>query len=264
MPRKLFQLDLLLGGLGGSPQAAPAPSVREIKVTEEVLNALVRQAQDWIRRDEAFLKKLKEKAEDITPLLDVACTAAAADLRQRLSNTVVTGFWPLAESVLQAVVRGQLAAVAGAESFDLTVSQDSVLSSLGLQLAEEVKAMSRIRELAGLYEDRASYVLDAVAQAFFQGTKFSALLDELLSFTRAFMQRKALQEGRERVLQFCTSLLLQGRIHRFELRELETLLRALEEDPLPRARLEAGIKALAERLGKGRLRELQTPIGGEA
>lgn len=267
MPRKLFQLELLLGGLGGGAPQAPAPKVREIKVTEEVLNALVRQAQDWIRRDESFLAKLREKVGpggDITPLVETAAKAAAAELRQRLSNVVVTGFWPLAESVLQAVVRGEIAAVAGLESLDLTASPDSALASLGLKLSEEVQAMSRIASLSELFEGRAAFVRDVVGEAFLKGARPTELLGELVAFARTYMSRKALADGRERVLQFCTSLLLQGRIHRFEVKELEGLLRALEEDPLPRARLEAGIKALAERLGRGgRLRELQTPIGGD-
>lgn len=266
-----FQLEPLLG-LGLPPPGPPVPVVREIRVDDRILGALINQAEALIRADAAFRAKLSEKlaTEDeqaLKPFIDSACKKAASELRAAVSNVVVQGFWPLAEAVLRAIVVGELAVIAGKEALALEASPDQTLQAIGQALKEAglktAQEFFRFQATVSQLGPIARPAQEAFAQEFFRTKSFSAALLRGMSCAKALAFAQGAEEARRKILQLCLSLVTQGRIHRFELMELDALLRDLASPVLPRDRVLAGIERLATRLATGKIRELSAPLGGE-
>jgi hypothetical protein len=250
---KTFQLDLLslLAGMGA--MAPTPPSAQEIVVTEEVLDAVMKAITDLVNGDLDYANALKEAIAKaggepteakVRELLDQTIKQAEANLRASIFNRRST-LWGISSEVLSSIVKSQV-------STFLSVNKNGeftpVLST----------ALAGIREMAKMLP-RENEVLEKVGYYILKGMNPKEVMEDLAEVVRKYHELDVLKKNRNMILSMCKTLILEGRVKRYELGMISEALLGLEEPELNRERLQNLFESFAKDLAKPELGEVKNP-----
>jgi len=250
---KTFQFDLLSLLAGAGAGALTPPSSQEIIVTEEVLDAVMKALKDLVNGDLDYSNALREALEKaggepseakVRELLDQTIKQAEANLRASIFNKRST-LWGISSEVLSSIVKSQV-------STFLSVNKEGGFTPILSPTLTGIQEMARMLP-------RENEVLDKVGYYILKGMDPKEVLMDLADVVRKYHELDVLKKNRNMILSMCKTLILEGRVKRYELGMISEALLGLEEPELNRERLRGLFESFAKDLAKPELGEVKNP-----
>jgi hypothetical protein len=106
---------------------------------------------------------------------------------------------------------------------------------------------------------RENEVLEKVGYYILKGMNPKEAMEDLAEVVRKYHELDVLKKNRNMILSMCKTLILEGRVKRYELGMISEALLGLEEPELNRERLQNLFESFAKDLAKPELGEVKNP-----